>query len=103
MSESGSLFLKNEWEWADFVKKMVGMGGFFCKLVGVGVFLLKNGWEWVVFENFLGVGESGWERSSVKPEYHGIFITFKSHLYSKQVGSILLLFGSWSLVLYLHV
>ena len=28
-------------------------------------------------------------------EYHGIFISFKNQLYSKQRSSILLLFGSW--------
>ena len=60
MSGSGSFWSKNGWEW---------------------VFFLKNGWEWVVFlENWVGVGESGWEwqewvrvagtsleRNSVKP------------------------------------
>ena len=86
-----------------FCQENGGNGLFLLKIGGSGVFLLKNGWEWVVFENFLGVGESGWERNWVKPEYQGIFITFKSHLYSKQGSSILLLFGSWSLVLYLHV
>ena len=86
-----------------FCRENGGNGLFLLKIGGSGLFLLKSGWEWVVFENFLGVGESGWERNSVKPEYHGIFITFKSHLYSKQGSSILLLFGSWSLVLYLHV
>ena len=35
--------------------------------------------------------------------YHGIFIPFKIQLYSKQRTSIFLLFGSWSLVLYIHV
>ena len=30
-------------------------------------------------------------------EYHGMFISFKSHLYSKQGSPIFLLFGSWSL------
>ena len=34
-------------------------------------------------------------------EYHGMFISFKSHLYSKQGSPIFLLFGPWSLVLYL--
>ena len=33
---------------------------------------------------------------------YGIFIYFKSQLYSKQVSSILLLFGSRTLALYLH-
>ena len=33
-----------------------------------GSLLSKNGWEWVVFvEKWVGVGESGWERNSVKP------------------------------------
>ena len=36
-------------------------------------------------------------------EYHGMFISFKSHLYSKQGSLIFLLFGSWSLALYLLV
>ena len=30
-------------------------------------------------------------------EYHGMFISFKSHLYSKQGSPIFLLFGSWGL------
>ena len=30
-------------------------------------------------------------------EYHGMFISFKGHLYSKQGSPIFLLFGSWSL------
>ena len=36
-------------------------------------------------------------------EYHGMFISFKSHLYSRQGGPIFLLFDSLSLVLYLLV
>ena len=36
-------------------------------------------------------------------EYYGTFISFKSHLFSKQGSPILLLFRSWSVVLYLHV
>ena len=36
-------------------------------------------------------------------EYHGIFISFKSHLYSKEGSPICLLFGSWSLALFLLV
>ena len=33
-----------------------------------GLFLLKNGWEWVVFvEKWVGVADSGWEHNSVKP------------------------------------
>ena len=36
-------------------------------------------------------------------EYHGMFISFKSHLYSKQESPIFLLFGSWNLALYLLV
>ena len=36
-------------------------------------------------------------------KYHGICISFKSHLYSKQESPIFLLFGSWSLTLYLLV
>ena len=36
-------------------------------------------------------------------EYHGMFISFKTHLYSKQGSPIFLLFGSWSLALYLLV
>ena len=38
----------------------------------------------------------------MEAEYRGIFISFKSQAYSKQGTSILLSFGSWSLVLYLH-
>ena len=34
-------------------------------------------------------------------KYSSMFISFKSHLYSKQGSSIFLLFGSWSLALYL--
>ena len=36
-------------------------------------------------------------------EYHGMFISFKSHLYSRQGSPIFLLFDSLSLVLYLLV
>ena len=36
-------------------------------------------------------------------EQHGTFTPFKSHLYSKSGSSVFLLFGSWSLVLYLYV
>ena len=36
-------------------------------------------------------------------EYHGMFVSFKSHLYSKQGSPIFLVFGSWSLALYLLV
>ena len=35
-------------------------------------------------------------------EYHGIFISVKSQLYSKQESPIFLLFESWSLLLSLH-
>ena len=31
-------------------------------------------------------------------EYHGMFISFEGHLYSKQGSLIFLLFGSWNLV-----
>ena len=47
---------------------MGGDGSLFLKIGGSGLFLLKNGWEWVAFvEKWVGVGESGWERNSVKP------------------------------------
>ena len=36
-------------------------------------------------------------------KYHGIFISFKIQLYSKQGSPIFIFFGSWNLVLYLHV
>ena len=36
-------------------------------------------------------------------EYHGMFISFKSHLCSKQGSPIFLLFGSWTLALHLLV
>ena len=36
-------------------------------------------------------------------EYYGTFISFKSHLYSKQESPIFLLFGSRSIVLHLYV
>ena len=36
-------------------------------------------------------------------EYHNIFKPFKSQVYSKHESLIFLLFGSWSLVLYLHI
>ena len=36
-------------------------------------------------------------------EYHGTFTPFKSQFYSKPRSSIFLLFGSWNLLLYLHV
>ena len=35
--------------------------------------------------------------------YYGTFISFKSLLYSKQGSPVFLLFGSWSVILYLHV
>ena len=50
MGESGSLLSKNGWEWLVFSQEMGGSGLFF----------LKKRWEWV------RVGESGWERNSVK-------------------------------------
>ena len=59
MGESGSLFLKNGWEWVVFVKKWVGVGCFSRKMGGSGslsvkidgseLVLLKNWWEWVAF------------------------------------------------------
>ena len=36
-------------------------------------------------------------------DYNGIFIPLKSQVYSKQSNPTFLLFGSWSLVLYLQV
>ena len=36
-------------------------------------------------------------------EYHGIFIPFKSLVYWKHGSPTFILFGSWSLVLYLRV
>ena len=36
-------------------------------------------------------------------EYHGMFISFKSHLYQKQGSPIFLLFDSLNLVLYILV
>ena len=38
-----------------------------------------------------------------KTKYHGIFIPFKREAYSKHGSIIFLLFGSWSLILYLCV
>ena len=36
-------------------------------------------------------------------EYHGIFTSFKSQVYSKHGRPTFLLLGSWSLVSYIHV
>ena len=47
MGGSGSLFLKNGWEWVVFLEKWVGAGRFYQKMRGSGLFFLKNGWEWV--------------------------------------------------------
>ena len=35
-------------------------------------------------------------------EYHGIIISFKDKIYSKQGSHIFLLFETWTLVLFLH-
>ena len=75
---SGSLLLKNKWEWFEFIEKWnrskLLKNGWNCvvfvetwseggrllsELAGRGTLLLKNGWEWVVFlENWVGVGFS---------------------------------------------
>ena len=46
---------------------------------------------------------SKYKNKNENTEYHGMFISFKSHLYSKQGSLIFLLFRSWSLALYLLV
>ena len=38
------------------------------------------------------------QKKNENTEYHDTSISFKSHLYSKQVSPIFLLFGSWSVV-----
>ena len=42
-------------------------------------------------------------KQKTKMVSHGIFISFKSQLYSKQGSPIFLWFGSWTVALYLHV
>ena len=69
MGESGSLLSKNGWEWVAFFEKWVRVRCFSGKMGGSRSFLSKNGWDWVgvFFEKCVRVGESGWERNSVKP------------------------------------
>ena len=43
------------------------------------------------------------QKKNENTEYYGTFISFKSLLYSKQGSPVFLLFGSWSVILYLHV
>ena len=43
------------------------------------------------------------KKKNENTEYYGTFISFKSLLYSKQGSPVFLLFGSWSVILYLHV
>ena len=57
----------------------------------------------VVFIQVLSYNVVSKQKKNENKEYHGMFISFKSHLYSKQGSPIYLLFGSWSLVLYLLV
>ena len=58
----------------------------------------------VVFNQmyFLTVG-SKQKNKNENTEYYSMFIPFKSQAYSRQGNPIFLLFGSWSLILYLHV
>ena len=56
MSGNGSLFPKNGREGVVFLEKWVGVGHYFRKMGGSGLFFLKNGWEWV---RVAGSGRSG--------------------------------------------
>ena len=57
----------------------------------------------VVLTQLLSYNVSKHKNKNENTEYHGMFISFKSHLYSKQGSPIFLLFESWSLALYLFV
>ena len=65
MGESGSRFLKNEWEWVVFLEKLLRAGCFCRKMGGSGLFFLKNEWEWVRAAGsgweWVRVAGSGWE------------------------------------------
>ena len=50
--------------------------------------------------SFLTIGSKRKNRNK-NIQYHSIFISFESQVYSRQ-ESLFFLFGSWSLVLYLH-
>ena len=52
--------------------------------------------------SFLTVGSKQKSKNKLT-EYHGIFILFKSRVYSKHGSPIFSLFGSWKMVSYLHV
>ena len=52
--------------------------------------------------SFLKVG-SKQKTKNKHTEYHGIFIPFKCQVYAKHGSTTFILFGSWGLVLYLHV
>ena len=51
---------------------------------------------------FLIVG-SKQKNTNENTEYHSIFISFKSQVYSRQGNPVFLLFGLWNLILYLKV
>ena len=51
---------------------------------------------------FLTVG-SKQENKNELMEYYGIFIPFKTRVYSKHGSPIFLMSGSWKMVLHLHV
>ena len=51
----------------------------------------------VVFAQLLSYNVSKHKNKNKNTEYHGMFISFKSHLFSKQGSPIFPLFESWSL------
>ena len=57
----------------------------------------------VVLTQLLSYNISKHKNKNKNTEYHRMFISFKSHLYSNQGSPIFLLFESWSLALYLLV
>ena len=75
-----------------------------CNHVNFRMALLKKlpkQW-WKLFSSKCTFLPLVWSKKS-KTKYHGIFIPFKREAYSKHGSIIFLLFGSWSLILYLCV
>ena len=63
---------------------------------------ITNAEDALIQVSFPNVG-SKQKNKNKHTEYHGIFIPFKSQIYSKHGSPTFLLFGSWSLMLYIHV
>ena len=59
--------------------------------------------EVVLIEMSFVTGGTKQKNKNENMERHSIFRPFKIQFYSRQGGPIFLLFGLWSLVLYLHV